>query len=208
LNIILKGRVSMRKLFFSKTAVCISLILIIISMQVNAGPRDHNGGFFLRLSAGAGGAETTWGDNLMKFSGVSSSTNFAIGGVILPNMALHATLFGWLLSEPDMEILGIPATTNESVLLSGIGIGVTYYIMPVNIYLSPSIGLGTLSEESGGSTDIGFMLDMSLGKEWWVGGSWGLGVAGGFGYHSVPEKDVDVNWSGYDLSIRFTATLN
>jgi hypothetical protein len=199
----------MKKHLFGKKLLLVSLVILAISaIEVLAGPRDHRGGFFLRLSAGAGGAETTFGDNLMKFSGVSSSTNFAIGGVVLPNMALHATLFGWLLSEPDMEILGIPVTTNESVLLSGLGIGVTYYIMPVNIYLSPSIGLGTLSEESDGSTDMGLILDMTLGKEWWVGGSWGLGVAGGFGYHSVPEKDVDVNWSGYDLSLRFTATLN
>jgi len=196
------------KSLFTRTVMCVCLILVLLSADLFAGSRDHVGGFFLRLSAGGGASQTTLGDDAVKLSGTSSNTNFAIGGCILPNLALHATLFGWMILEPEREILGVPIPYDESILLSAVGIGVTYYIMPVNIYLSPSIGLGMLSDESGGGTDNGIALDMTLGKEWWVGGSWGLGVAGSFGYHSVPEKDVDLKWSGYDFSLRFTATLN
>jgi hypothetical protein len=66
-----------------------------------------------------------------------------------------------------------------------------------------------LSDEAGGGTDLGFALDLTLGKEWWVGGSWGLGVAGAFGFHSVPQsEDSDLRWEGFDLALRFSATLN
>lgn len=198
----------MKKSLFGRTFVCVCLILALSATDLFAGSRDHDGGFFLRLSAGVGASETIFDDNVMKYTGASSNTNVAIGGGILPNLALHATLFGWLIPEPELEVLGVPLPTDESVMLSAVGIGVTYYIMPVNLYLSPSIGIGVLSDDSGGSTDNGIALDITLGKEWWVGGSWGLGFAGSFGYHSVPEKDMDVKWGGYDLSLRFTATLN
>ncbi len=198
----------MRKSLFTRTVIFVCLILVLSSTDLFAGSRDHVGGFFLRLSGGGGASQTSFNDDALKFSGSSSNTNIAIGGGILPNLALHATLFGWMMLEPDVEILGITATSDESILLSAVGVGVTYYIMPINIYLSPSIGIGALSEESGGGTDNGIALDMTLGKEWWVGSSWGLGVAGSFGFHSVPEKGVDLKWSGYDFSLRFTATLN
>jgi len=48
----------------------------------------------------------------------------------------------------------------------------------------------------------------SAGKEWWVGKNWGLGVARGFGCHSLPEKNMDENWTGASFGVRFSATLN
>src|SRR5262245_65282887 len=45
------------------------------------------------------------------------------------------------------------------------------------------------------TTDYGVVLDLSLGKEWWVGNSWGLGFNGGFNYHSIPDKQIDANWT-------------
>jgi hypothetical protein len=198
----------MKRLCLSKIVLFIYLILIVLSIDVFAGARDHDGGFFLRLSGGLGLAQTTLEGNLMSFSGFTSSTNMAIGGGLFNNFALHATLFGFLIPDPDFEVLGIPGTTTVDIMLSGVGVGVTYYLMPVNIYLSPSIGIGALSNEEGGGTDIGFALDVTLGKEWWVGGSWGLGVAGAFGFHSVPEHNSDVRWEGFDFALRFSATLN
>jgi hypothetical protein len=203
----------MRKLFFSKTVACISLILIATSMKVIAGPRDHNGGFFLRLSTGIGYAQSEFGDPAsIKLYGASGDANIAVGMVVLPNLALHATLFGWALSEPTVEIGGSSGDFPGDATVGSFGIGLTYYLMPVNIYLSGSAGISKLQVEVlgaiTGETDDGPAFDVTLGKEWWIGGNWGLGVAGGFGYHSVPDKDVDENWSGYSLGVRFTATLN
>ncbi len=198
----------MRKRLLIKSIVWVYIVMTLSATEVFAGERDHDGGFFLRLSGGVGGAQTTFEDNWMSFSGMSSSTNMAIGGGIFNNFALHATLFGFLIPEPEWEVLGVPVATNQDIMLSAVGIGVTYYIMPINIYLSPSIGIGALSNESGGGTGMGFALDLTLGKEWWVGSIWGLGLAGSFGFHSVPERDSDLRWEGFDLALRFSATLN
>jgi hypothetical protein len=83
--------------------------------------------------------------------------------------------------------------------------------MPVNIYLSGSAGAATLEVDSPGfeaETDTGFFGEITLGKEWWVGGSWGLGVAGAAGFHSIPDGEIDESWSGPSFALRFTATMN
>ncbi len=199
----------MKKSMLTKTLVWICLIMILLVSDAFAGPRDHDGGFFLRLSTGVGAAQSAYADSQVKMSGVSTNTNLAIGACILPNLAVHGTLFGWLMPNPEAEIFGINGPFNGTFMLAGFGGGLTYYIMPINIYLSPSIGVGSLTLESGGvsaSSDMGLAFDMAMGKEFWVGGSWGLGVAGSFGYHSVPDQGA--NWSGYDFSVMFSATLN
>jgi len=41
----------------------------------------------------------------MKLSGEAGDSNFAIGGIVSPNLALHAILYGWLVQDPDSRIL-------------------------------------------------------------------------------------------------------
>jgi hypothetical protein len=174
---------------------------------------SHGGGFFLRLSAGLGGADTgpeIQGDDPV-FSGASGDLNIAIGGVVSPGLALHGTLWGWSINEPELEWLGAEGWVPGDLSLSAIGGGVTYYFMPSNLYLSGSLGFATLSldldETELAKSDTGLALDFTVGKEWWVGARWGLGVAGAFGYHSVPG-DAGEDWSGKSVAIRFSATYN
>lgn len=184
------------------------------SVAQAGGPKDHSGGFFLRLSAGGGYADTKLEDETasIKISGGGADVNLAIGAVVANNLAIHATLFGWGVSDPDVE-LAAEGTTLDSftasgdVLLSAIGGGLTYYIMPINIYLSGSVGVASIDFD-GAETDSGVAMDLTIGKEWWVGNSWGLGVAGAFGYHSISDGDVDLKWEGSGVGLRFTATMN
>lgn len=180
----------MEKDFSYKKILLLALIVFAVSAtEAFAGPRDHAGGFFLRLSAGYGYAQTEFGDpTTMKYYGVAGDVNFAVGAVVFDNFALHGSLFGWSIMNPTLELGAGSGEVDGYLTLSGLGVGLTYYIMPANIYISPSVGLRRLTLESGGitsNTEMGLMLDLTLGKEWWVGGSWGLGVAGAFGYHSV-----------------------
>jgi len=172
-------------------------------------PRTHDG-FFLRLSGGFGYANTGISDGAsLDLSGLTGDYNFAIGGVISRDLALHGTFWGWAIGDPEVDLNGSSlGNADESLNLSVMGGGVTYYIVPANVYLSGSLGLGWLSATENVESDVGFGLDITLGKEWWVGGSWGLGLAGAFGYHSVPDGVVDANWSGASFGLRFSATLN
>lgn len=175
--------------------------------------RDHGEGFLLRLSMGGGGAatEATDAGMTMRLSGPAADFNFAIGGIVSPNLALHGTLFGWSVTDPEIEISGVTASTDGDLSLAGFGGGLTYYVMPANIYLSGSLGLGrfelkhdNLSARSSG----GLIVDATIGKEWWVGDSWGLGVALGLSLHSISDEDIEDNWSGGSVAVRFTATMN
>ena len=179
-----------------------------------AGERDHLGGFFLRLSGGLGYGSTSIESQRTdyEFSGGAGNINLAIGGGIASNLALHGTIWGWSVDGPDFKIDGETITSVRTDLSMGaVGGGLTYYIMPANVYLSGSLGFGSLTADGPdleGESDTGFAADATLGKEWWVGGKWGLGIAGGVGFHSIGDDFVDSNWSGVNVDLRFTATLN
>lgn len=194
-------------------ALVFILNLIIPSVALAGEPRTHDR-FFLRLSGGGGYTSTSVtvaGIDIVELSGGSGDLNLAIGATVSPNLAVHGTIFGWSLSDPTVKIVGVEQNDfSGSFILSAYGGGITYYFMPANIYISPSVGFATIngSDDFEGNSDGGFALDITLGKEWWVGNSWGLGVAGAFGYHNVADGDVDENWTGTSFGIRFTATMN
>ncbi|HET9251063.1 MAG TPA: hypothetical protein VFP58_02975 [Candidatus Eisenbacteria bacterium] len=177
-------------------------------------PRTHDG-FFLRLSAGAGSAKTgieVFGlDTDLK--GTSGDLNIAVGAMIARNLALHGTLFGWAIQGPDLTFEGETEQEDDGVVaMSAWGGGLTYYFMPVNLYVSGTLGVGSLVfetddiDEDSGSDLVG---EITLGKEWWVGDSWGLGIAASYGVHSLPAPDLfDEDWFGNSWAIRFSATRN
>lgn len=188
--------------------------LAVATQVSSAGERDHEDGFFLRLSAGMGAAATqvdaTVGD--IELSGTASDINLAIGGIVTPNLAVHGTIYGWAVNEPDAEIGSLSGDVQGDLSLGAIGAGLTYYVMPLNLYFSGSLGFGSMTLDDNalaeGETDTGLVVDLTIGKEWWVGRKWGLGVAGGLGYHSLPEEGIDENWTGTSVAIRFSATMN
>jgi len=195
-------------------AVSVLALAVVAAAPALAGePRTHDG-FFLRLSAGGGYGQTkvTVFDEDLKLSGAAGDINLAIGGAVTPNLAVHGTLWGWAVSSPDVELGSASGTASDATLnMSSYGAGITYYFVPANVYISPSLGLSILSIEEGGEsarTDTGFGFDATIGKEWWVSDGWGLGVAGAFTYHSVPDGDIDERWSGPGFAVRFSATYN
>jgi hypothetical protein len=194
-------------------AVLALTAFLLTDVRADNSPRAHDGGFLLRLSAGLGSGSTSidvvGGD--LEFSGLSGDGNLALGGVISPNLALHGTLWGWSVSDPDVELGGLQGELDGSIGVSAVGGGITYYLMPANVYLSASVGAAWLQLDTDfgdEGSDTGFALDGTVGKEWWVGNSWGLGIAGAVGYHSIPADGIDENFSGVSFGLRFTATLN
>ena len=205
-----------------KSLGCVSAVLaaalLCTTATAFAGDRAHDNGFFLRLSGGIGGASTELEDsgNNNKIEGGTGDFNFAIGGVVARNFALHGTFWGWITQDPDVTLGGFSGTLNGDVSYSAFGAGVTYYFMPVNMYLSGSAGVGSLSLDANGfgggisgESDLGPAFELTLGKEWWVGTSWGLGLALSGGIHAVPNGGgVDASWEGGNVALRFSATLN
>jgi len=182
-------------------------------------PRTHDG-FFLRLSSGLGAANADISDNTgsLEISGTSGDVNIAVGGMVGTNFALHGTLWGWSMTDPDgnLSIVGGGSGSgqlNGTLTMGAIGVGGTYYFMPANFYTSYSVGMGSLNGDGDvdGKTKSGLAFDFTVGKEWWVGDAWGLGLNGGVAYFSSKDDTIlgiNESWSGPSFGLRFSATFN
>ena len=182
------------------------------------GGRNHKG-FFLRLSLGPGGGsingkQDASGVDDVAFSGLGMASDIAIGASIVPNLALHLDLFfSWVL---DASGEGGPYDDRDyefdgDVQLQGTGLGLTYHIMPINLYLSAAGGLGSVaweqSEGTRSSTRLGFATNVLVGKEWWVDPQWGIGLAGQFIFISANDSLYD-HVNAMSFNVLFSATYN
>ena len=190
------------------------------------GAYSHDG-FYLRLAIGFGGAGLAGHNHVRsdvdetRLSGFGFGTSIGIGGALAENVILNADLFHATIFDPSVRVdghhvgdandVGGELGIGEDVDLVGLGIGVTYYIMPANVYLAGSAGFGqavfTGHRGDRAGSDIGIAGNLMVGKEWWVGNDWGLGIAGQailLGAHD----DILGRINGFALNVMFSATYN
>ena len=208
---------------------CFFVFLIGLSIA-NVAYADERTGFMLRFNVGLGYSDTSrdLGGNVgqLSINGLSTLGQFAVGGFIRPNLALHATFFSLEIDKPTVEDgRGDVRETEESDLkmtLSGVGLGLCYYFMPSNVYLSASIGLGRATTKfyqnerrSDEESKDGFHFTSAVSKEWPVHEDWSLGVGGQFNYALLPVRvgadcfgSCDQDLQSFAGGIFFSATYN
>jgi hypothetical protein len=208
---------------FTRLAVLLSLLAPLASAQ-DAGAHRHDG-FFLSISPGLafgsteadlGGNAGSW-DNIT-FRGPGGILDLKVGGALAENLILSADFIGRNVRGPDMETVGGTSDLDDDVMLSDgtVGIGLTYYIMPANVFLSGTLGVGrfTLRNTSDDdndpvNTNPGFSLHAKVGKEWWVSRNWGLGVAAGYGFIGAErDENSDADFNGDYTSHKFYVLFN
>ncbi|HEX7476810.1 MAG TPA: hypothetical protein VF331_03320 [Polyangiales bacterium] len=171
--------------------------------------RYSHEGFFMRLNLGFGGGSVS--GHTYSFSGPGFGMGVAVGGSIVDNLALHVGLQRTMLLGPTQKPSYAPQYV-DAISLTSLDIGLTYYFMPVNIYISGSGGVGPTTFENSqgqqyGDTYYGFVGNLMAGKEWWVGYDWGVGVAAQL-LLSTLRNDVDGRVVSAALNIMFSATYN
>jgi hypothetical protein len=186
--------------------------------------RQHTG-FYLSMSVGPVFGTITDDlisptKGLLKLSGTGAKFDIKIGGAVKENLILHATFFSSVLNGPEIKsnFVSVKASDNmsinENMVLGG---GLTYYIMPANIFLSGSIGMGnysitdTKNSTNSGTTDNGFSMQLKVGKEWWVGKRWGLGATLTYGktsVHNGPRSGMEEKLNSDRFGVLFNATFN
>lgn len=173
-----------------------------------AGYHTHDG-FFLRMLFGSGfHSLKTHGTALGLSNPVRAASAQAIflafGGALSENLILHGNL--------DLHA-GVD--TSLKFAQTTVGLGVTYYFTPANIYLSPSIGFvsaGIFKKKGTSWTDMidhrsqGFGLSLSSGKEWWVSANWGVGLALQGNYSRTSGGGITIDQGG--LMLMLSATYN
>jgi hypothetical protein len=172
-------------------------------------------GFFLRLDGGVGylSSSTSLAGTSASMSGVAIPFGIAIGGAVAENFIIAGDLWGIAAVSPTYELGGQSASSGDSSFsLGGIGINLTYYFMPHNIYLSVTPSLVGLSMSRSGisaSSEAGFGAKVGLGKEWWVGDHWGLGIAGQFFFGINDDTGTNPpTWTTLGGGVAFSATFN
>lgn len=127
--------------------------------------------------------------------GLTGSYRFQIGGTIAENLVLYGDFGGFEIYASGTEWETNLETTEEvDINVSNYGAGLSYYFMPSNYYISGGLSLcgntiRTKETQVENTTDSGWGLYLSAGKEWWVSANWGLGVAGIIHYSQTKGAD-------------------
>jgi len=163
-----------------------------VYFHVDLGP-----GFFI---AQAGGGE--FGSAAY---GIPAIFSVALGGAIAEDWILAGEIWGAALLSP--------MSSNGRVVLSGFGVNVTHYFMPANVFLTLTPSATVLIVDNGfGSTErtqVGLGTRLALGKEWWVGDHWGLGIAiQGYLGINADRGATPTTWWTMGGGILFSATYN
>lgn len=180
--------------------------------QLFYGNERRHTGFMFRFELGLGYAAMRLAGPGAKLvlSGLDGMVSFDIGGSIADNLVLHLRLSAISITSPTLTIGGRSVSTEGrgDVVASSVLIGpaLTYYIMPINVYITGALGLARVVLEVDGdeaTTKFGWGLNVDVGKEWWASDDWGLGVGAQFWYSAVHHTEagtaIDVASAGIQL---------
>lgn len=119
------------------------------------------------------------------------------------------------ISSPEVEVNGVSYSTSTDVSLSEntYGAGLTYYMMPQNIYVGATLGMGNYTVSDGNSnsttrTDYGISTAIRVGKQWWISRKWALGIGLIGSYTSLTNKDSGIQEKLYGPRLSMVAHIS
>lgn len=168
------------------------------------GVETHDG-IMLRFALGIGGgsmSETFDNDAEGSASGAGMMGSIDIGGAITDELTIHGRIGILQMFGPSLELEGEELDPPYDVSVLGIllGPGLTYNIMPLNLYITAVGGLNIIGysfdeqdedfdESMRDEPTAGFGVNLDVGKEWWVTTQTGIGVAGRFWWGTGGSED-------------------
>jgi hypothetical protein len=201
-----------------KTALLLPGLLF---AQSEPGFHEHDGFF---LSSGIGPAfgaialdASGTSFKKLEFSGGGIDLDFKIGGTVARTVSLSFDIITRSILAPDFKVDDAEGTTSNDISAGDvlIGLGITYYLMPANVFFNGTIGSSTFTirdEDANvsASSERGFGFQVKAGKEWWMGTNWGLGLAAGYGYSAADDKKDGANssYSGKMTTSKLFVLLN
>jgi hypothetical protein len=201
-------------------AACV-LAMVVAPGAVRAqeqGAHRHDG-FFLQMDLGAGGlgSGASQGGDELTLTGSAGQFSIAVGGAVAENFVLAGHLWGAVADEPTVTLDGDDMGRFDGTnTLTGVGLNLTYYFMPLNLYLSATPSLTQMAFERNADgerqeMETGLGIRLALGKEWWVSENWGLGFNAHLAYSANEWQSpgalpltFHTLWAG----LAFSATFN
>lgn len=211
-------------------AVCVCAATIVSSSRASAeddSPEtERHQDFFMRLTVGPSFSRFSIGEDDIDLNvqGAGGYGSLLIGGTIARNTALHATLLGQAIIDPDLDEAAIDPGISLGTLseelddttarTSGFGLGVSHYL-DNNFFFGGSVLLSWLSVEFFGdgitverSSDAGIGVNLNVGKEWYVGQKAAIGVIFEGLWAMAPQDNTDSNWTSFGGSLNFSFTYH
>lgn len=156
-------------------------------------PQGHNGGFFLRGSLGLGWAYAVehYGGNDYAWQGLGVDVSLSLGVSFPTGFAVHADFLASATPEPKLTVDGVESgtLTNLSFTTSAFGIGFSRFFTN-NAYVTAGLGGAVLALESDTvrfESNLGGYLTLGVGKEWWLGPRYAIGILGRATFFRVPD---------------------
>lgn len=175
-------------------------------------------GFYLHVDSSVDAYHSQATGSSLVLSGAALSVNLAVGGALFENFILAARF--WVTDPLSIHTSnGDPfGLTNSNSQFSGFGAGLEakYYFMPINLFISGMVGLGSIAlsnpAPSGptpvGSNSAGAIIQLSFGKEWWVARHVGVGVAAQASYVPCYDANLPGTWNYLAGGLALTGTYN
>jgi len=155
---------------------------------------------------------------VLKETGAVGAGAVDVGAAVVDNIILRGRLSaGWELMQD-----GPFARDRDAAFVYGmLGAGADYYFMPLNLYVGATLALAGVSlvevetrnrpaHALHSKAGVGF--DLDVGKEWWVTGNWGMGVALRVRLLSLAPANIargsDSALTGLQVGAMFSATYN
>ena len=195
--------------------ILLSLMYSLKSAQAQTidGFHEHDG-FYLSLATGFGEGnfqETNFPGKLEMWGG-ASNIDVKVGGTALKDhLIVSGDLIGSRMIWPRTRIDSVDFGRAHGDLKEGlIGLGVTYYFMPVNVFLSGTLGVGGFTYTANNTdynSDRGLGFQLKFGKEWWISKDWGIGASMFYLNQHVNESNDRVLNGGF-AGFMFNTTFN
>ncbi|MDH5676748.1 MAG: hypothetical protein OEZ06_31815 [Myxococcales bacterium] len=194
----------------------LAVLLAAASAKAQARPRRHMG-VQLRLEVGP--------SYLYAFQDVGEPESVTIsGGALGAGLSLGEMVSDDLALNMDLRFAragGAEHGVRSEAVFAAVhfGVGLTYWLMPANVYLAASLGAVRSSVEgepvrigveipNSDSSDVGLGLHLGAGKLWWVSTRWGLGLGCSLMLSTADNRiggtDTNRNLVGLGLSLTTT----
>jgi hypothetical protein len=202
---------------FRGVASACAALGIFVSRPAAARPERvdrHHEGFFARVAVGRRLAAALGGrpraTSCASQGRHDHRRRATLGLSVERNLVLHLTGHYWQMVKPRFRADDREASGGKAASIV-VGPGLSYYFMPVNIYLSGSLGLGFMFMDRPGGvgkpgapkrnfrSDGGWVLLVSAGKEFWVDPEWAVGISAYFSLSNFPEPANIPVWAGPGL---------
>ncbi len=196
-----------------------ALLLTLRSVVAHADPpRDAaHEGLMIRGALGLGYLALRGDDTPLQASAGSFATHVAAGWYLVPNLAVHVTLWSHSAFNPSgTSAMGAATESRQNTpSVNGRGLGVTWVFAPAQVFVSASAGLSSVSMETTASdivivshADLGYAFDVMVGRQFGGAGGWRFGVAleGSLHRNGVTARGVfdDVTTGAVGLSVTLT----